>query len=137
MRADHRFHESHPPFCARCGGVFKPEILRPPSGGERTPAHRAAESLGRLFDRIDRDAARAAFEDVLRDGSDIPECAVRGEADEGPDFGFSDRRGEGYHAEHEVTRTAGARSLGACAAGRFIEEDVPFSVNFRTRECPE
>ena len=26
-------------------------------------------------------------------------------------------------------------NLGACAARRFIEENVPFSVNFRPREC--
>ena len=54
-------------------------------------AHQAAEGLS---DRIDCDAARAAFEAVLRDGPDIPERAVRGEADEGPDFGFPNGRGE-------------------------------------------
>ena len=39
-------------------------------------AHQAAEGLDRLSDRIDLDAARAAFEAVLRDGPDIPERAV-------------------------------------------------------------
>ena len=45
MRTDHRdhdrhfhFHESRPPFCARCGAAFELEVLRPPSGGERAPA---------------------------------------------------------------------------------------------------
>ena len=39
-------------------------------------AHQAAEGLGGLSDRIDPDAARTAFEAVLRDGPDIPERAV-------------------------------------------------------------
>ena len=39
-------------------------------------AHHAAEGLGRLSDRIDLEAARAAFEAVLTDGPDIPEGAV-------------------------------------------------------------
>ena len=39
-------------------------------------AHRTAERLGRLSDRIDCDAARIAFEAVLRDGPDIPERVV-------------------------------------------------------------
>ena len=39
-------------------------------------AHQAAEGLGGLSDRIDLDAARTAFEAILRDGPDIPERVV-------------------------------------------------------------
>ena len=40
------------------------------------PAHQAAERVGRLSDRIGCDAARIAFEAVLRNGPDIPERVV-------------------------------------------------------------
>ena len=54
-------------------GVRRPGVAPHPAP---TLDHRAAEGLGRLSDRIDRSAARTAFEAVLRDGPDIPERVV-------------------------------------------------------------
>ena len=47
MRAGHcdhdHFHESRPPFCARCGAAFELEVLRPAFGLERAPAPHVGE----------------------------------------------------------------------------------------------